>query len=212
MTGNHGGINIKMSDIFNTDKKIVLNVGCGKVDLKEHSIFLTTPEWKEVRVDAWEGNDTAHVYSDITNLKGVPDESCDAIWACHVVEHVYFHQLPDVFNSMMRVLKKDGFAVIRVPNLGCLADKIKNGLLTHQMYESSSGPITVIDMIYGHRGLIQEWGEGMAHKTGFTLDSMNQILTSLNIKAYTKDTEFNEVIALLYKDKAPDDYMKAGTF
>ena len=192
--------------------KKVLNIGCGKVALKEHSDYFTQEGWEEIRADAWTGNETADIYCDITDLKGVEDKSIDAIWACHVVEHVYFHQLPDVFNSMTRVLKDDGFAVIRVPDLACIADKIKDGLLTHKMYDSQAGDITVIDMIYGHRGLIREWGEGMGHKTGFTEDSMRRILTSLNINAMIKTSEFHEVIALLYKDKVPQEYMDYGRF
>jgi hypothetical protein len=113
---------------------------------------------------------------------------------------------------MTRVLKDDGFAVVRVPDLACIADKIKDGLLTHKMYDSNAGDITVLDMIYGHRRLIQEWGDGMGHKTGFTEDSMRRILSSLGINAMIKTSEFHEVIALIYKDKVPQEYMDFGRF
>jgi hypothetical protein len=49
---------------------------------------------------------------------------------------------------------------------------------------------------------VQTYNESMAHKTGFTKDSMSKILGSLNINALV--AAFNdEVIAILYKDVMP---------
>jgi predicted SAM-dependent methyltransferase len=120
--------------LFNTNEKIILNVGCGKTKLIYQSSYFL--DWKEIRVDAYE-NDTADLITSIVDLNKVPNESVDAVWASHVVEHNYWHDLPKVFNNMMRVLKKDGFAVIRVPDLGSIGWKIEDGLLDVQ-YESSA--------------------------------------------------------------------------
>jgi len=64
--------------------------------------------------------------------------------------------------------------------------------------------VAVIDMIYGHRGFVESWGEGMCHKTGFTKKSMEQLLSSFEIKAFVKQ-ENGEVIAVVYKEQTPDD-------
>jgi SAM-dependent methyltransferase len=187
-------------ELFDTDKKLVLNVGCGKTRLDSQSKYFL--DWKELRVDAFE-NDTADIITSIVDLNLVPNESVDAIWASHVVEHNYWHDLPMVFNSMLRVLKPNGFAVIRVPDLGYIAHKIEEGLLEVE-YETSSGPVSIIDMIYGHRGFIQSWGDGMGHKTGFTKKSMDQLLAMLDIKSFVK-ADGGEVIAIIFKDEAPID-------
>lgn len=187
----------KYATLFETNKKIVLNIGAGNTRLNSQTEWFDG--WKELRVDVADCN--PDIVSDITTLKGIGDKTVDAIWASHVVEHVYFHQLKDVFINMIRVLKNDGYAIIRVPDLGAIADRIPNGLLD-TVYESSAGPVAVIDMIYGHRGFVQTWNESMAHKTGFTRDSMTKILQSLNINAMI--AAFNdEVIAILYKDVTP---------
>lgn len=187
----------RYSSLFHTNKKIVLNIGAGKTNLNSQTEWFDG--WKELRVDV--ADCSPDIVSDITTLKGIPNKSVDAIWASHVVEHVYFHQLKDVFENMVRVLKDDGYAIIRVPDLGAIAHLIQDRLLdTH--YESGAGPVAVIDMIYGHRGFVQTYNESMAHKTGFTKDSMSKILGSLSINALV--AAFNdEVIAILYKDVMP---------
>jgi SAM-dependent methyltransferase len=187
-------------DLFNTDKKIVLNVGCGKTKLEYQSSHFK--DWKEIRVDAFE-NDSAHLITSIVDLNKVPNDSVDAIWASHVVEHNYWHDLPKVFNNMIRVLKEDGFAVIRVPDLGSIASRIEEGLLD-TVCDSSAGPVSVIDMIYGHRGFVESWGDGMCHKTGFTKKSMEQLLSHFQIKAYVKSDGL-EVITIIFKGKEPTD-------
>lgn len=187
--------------LFKTDKKIVVNIGCGKTKLETQSKYFL--DWKEIRIDAFE-NDTANMISSIIDFEGVPNESVDAIWASHVVEHNYWHDLPKIFNNMLRILKQDGFAVIRVPDLGEIAHRIQDGLIDDLVYDSSAGPIYPIDWIYGHRGLTEFWGEGMLHKTGFTKKSMNQVLQSLGFDAYVKAQE-GEIVTILYKGEPPLD-------
>jgi hypothetical protein len=188
------------AELFDTNEKIVLNVGCGKTKLEYQSSYFL--DWKEIRVDAYE-NDTADLITSIVDLNKVPNESVDAVWASHVVEHNYWHDLPKVFNNIIRVLKKDGFAIIRVPDLGSIGSNIEDGLLEVQ-YESSAGPVSIIDMIYGHRGFVESWGDGMCHKTGFTQKSMEQLLTEFNIPGFVK-AEGGEVVAILYKEVPPED-------
>jgi hypothetical protein len=106
----------------------------------------------------------------------------------------------------MRVLKEDGFAVIRVPDLGSIAHLIENNLLEPLYETEGAGPVSVIDMIYGHRGFTESWGEGMAHKTGFTKKSMEQLLGVFDIKAYVK-AENQEVIAIIFKNEPPMEAM-----
>lgn len=178
---------------------MVLNVGCGRSPLNNQTSYFN--DWREIRVDAFE-NDTADIISSITDLKEIETGSINAVWASHIVEHCYFHELPIVFNSIIRVLKDDGFAVITVPDLASISDKIKTGILD-TIYDSPTGPISALDILYGSRLHIQNGEIGMQHKTGFTEKSMSQILSSLNINAMIKTNSF-EIIAVLYKNKIPD--------
>ena len=57
-------------------------------------------------------------------------------------------------------------------------------------------------MIYGHRGFVESWGDGMCHKTGFTKTSMSQILQSLGVMAMVTERD-GEVVAMIYKTEPP---------
>jgi SAM-dependent methyltransferase len=196
-----------INEIFNVDEKIVLNVGCGKTILSTQSNYFE--DWKEVRVDAFE-NDTADIITSIVNLEKIPNDSVDCVWASHVVEHNYWHDLAMVFNSIMRVLKEDGFAIIRVPDIGSISHMIEDSLL-EPLYETSGRTVSIIDMLYGHRGFVESWGDGMCHKTGFTKKSMEQILSSLNIKSFIKNSDL-EIIAILCKGEPPQDIIDGRDF
>lgn len=183
--------------------KIVLNLGAGKVNLQTQTQMFE--DWRELKVDIEELE--PDIVSDIKTLENIEDNFADAIWASHVVEHMHWHDLPDVFGNMIRVLKPDGFAIIRVPDLSSIADRIKNNLLEPVYHTSSGIPICPIDMIYGYREYIADSDKNsayaMMHKTGFTVQSMSEILKSLKINAFVRSSGL-EVQAVLYKDVQPN--------
>ena len=184
--------------------KTVLNIGSGNSSVKDFTSLFNGDEWTEVRVDKYV--DGADLKCDITTLEDVADASVDVVWACHVIEHLEWYQLPETFHNIMRVLKADGAAIIRVPDIGSVAHLINNGLLT-PVYTAENGyEVCVIDMIYGHRGL-QVDTQGQIHKTGFTEKSMGEILNKLGINAFISAANY-ELRAVLYKDIVPNWILK----
>lgn len=180
--------------------KHVLNIGSGNSYVRDFTDLFNGDEWVELRVDKYV--EAAEIKCDIVTLDAVADSSVDVVWACHVIEHLEWYQLPETFSNIMRVLKSDGAAIIRVPDIGSIAHLIKDGLLT-PVYTAENGyEVCVIDMLYGHRGM-QQNTEGQNHKTGFTAQSMSEILISLNINAFVSASGY-EVRAVLYKDKVPN--------
>lgn len=192
-----------MTSLFDTDKSIVLNIGSGSTSV--HDFTHVFKGWKELRLDLYV--ESADIKCDIVSLESVPNNSVDAVWACHVIEHLEWYQLPETFRNIMRVLKSSGVAIVRVPDIGSIAHLIKEDLLT-PVYTTDSGlDVCPIDMLYGHRGL-QEHTQGQNHKIGFTLKSMNQILNNLNINAYTASKNY-EIYAILYKDVVPTEILNS---
>lgn len=177
--------------MFSSNKPIILNVGCG--DSFVSKLIPYFRDWKEIRTDLY--TDDADIKCDIVNLDGVPDSSVDCVFASHVVEHLYWHELPETFSNFMRVLKPNGFAVIVVPDLGAIADRIKDNLLDPL---TEYNGLSTLDFIYGGRYYHQRDGIGQLHKTGFTQKSMGRILSDFGIKCCVKSERF-QVYAVCFK-------------
>lgn len=89
----------------------------------------------------------------------------DFVYSCHCLEHVFPHEVKKSLKEMNRVLIPGGTAIAIVPDL----DGIKPN---HDViYESPAGPVCGMDIIYGMAKLIED-NPYMAHKTGFTMESL----------------------------------------
>lgn len=153
----------------------VLNTGSGPFNpLKLHPVF-RTHGWQEVRldIDARLSPDLVGTVSDMRAL--VPDRSFDAIWSSHNVEHLHTHEVLPAFRELARVLKPDGFALITCPDLQAIAALIVEGKAESTIYTAPAGPITTLDMLYGHSASIASGNVYMAHNTGFTADRMARV-------------------------------------
>ena len=67
-----------------------------------------------------------------------------------------------------RVLKPDGYVVITCPDLQSVCALVADDKLTETVYVSPAGPISAIDILYGHRPAMNQGNLYMAHRCGFT--------------------------------------------
>ena len=63
-----------------------------------------------------------------------------------------------------------------MPDLQQAAQMIADGRLMETIYKSPIGPITPLDMIFGHSGSIEKGHVNMQHRTGFTIDRIKNEL------------------------------------
>jgi len=160
-----------------TQAPVVLHVGCGhKNPATLHSTF-KTGEWKEVRLDI-EPSVEPHIVASITNMDRVPSASVDAVWSSHNLEHLWAHEVPLALAEFRRVLRPDGFLLLTLPDLTPVARLVAAGKLEEPAYESPSGPITPLDILYGHGPALANGHHYMAHKTGFTVGTLQAHLES----------------------------------
>jgi ubiquinone/menaquinone biosynthesis C-methylase UbiE len=163
-----------------------------------------------------------HLLLDI-DPRGSPDIVCDArklatleagqfdaVYCSHNLEHYYRHDVQEVLTGFLHVLKDNGFAHIRVPDIqGVMRATIERELdIDDILYESTAGPIMVLDVLYGYSVEIQRSGQDFyAHKTGFTQKSLEKALLKAGFpKTYTATGNL-EVVALAFK-KSPDDSIR----
>ncbi|MFZ9810967.1 MAG: class I SAM-dependent methyltransferase [Burkholderiaceae bacterium] len=177
----------------NPDTARLLHVGCGtqtKQDLKGFS----DPDWQEFRYDL-NPSVAPDILGDLVDMSAIESSSFDAIYSSHNIEHVFPHEVSVVLESFFRVLKPNGFVVLTCPDLQKVAEAVSRDQLTETLYESPAGPITALDVIYGHTGFIQKGNVFMAHKTGFTYKTLRLAFQQAGFRL-TLGGRFEESFAL----------------
>ena len=186
-----------------SDRKRVLNAGSGlpsKGGL--HSMIFKSETWSEVRIDIDPATEP-DVIGSITEMQSAfTTGSFDAVWSSHSLEHLDGHQVLPAMSEFHRILKPDGFALVRTPDLEAVTSALLKSGANHVAYMSAIGPITPLDMLYGHSGSIKAGSVHMAHKTGFTAARIGHLLLEAGFSTvFTKSEQF-DLWALALKDKA----------
>jgi SAM-dependent methyltransferase len=156
----------------------LLNVGAGhpRSGARIPAAF-QTQEWKELRLDIDPANEP-DVIGTLLDMSAVGDESVDAIYSSHTVEHLYPNEIPQAMKEFLRVLKPEGYAVIACPDLQAAAQMIAEDRLMDTAYTSPAGPVTPFDIVYSHRQFTGRDKPYMAHHCGFTLSVLIGTLQS----------------------------------
>ena len=160
--------------------KTFLHVGCGPVKKSQIKGF-NNDNWKEIRFDI-DRNVKPDIEGTLTDMNLVASGSVDAVYSSHNIEHVFPHEVPIVLSEFHRVLKDDGMVVITCPDLQSVCEAVVDDKLLQPLYESPAGPISPIDILYGHRPAIARGNEYMAHKGGFTYSVLNDAFIEAGFK------------------------------
>jgi predicted SAM-dependent methyltransferase len=147
--------------------KIFLHIGCGPKRKDRTTKGFNTSQWQEVRLDI-DPNANPDIIGTMLNMSAVEDDSMDAVFSSHNIEHLYPHEVPTALAEFVRVLKPAGFLVVTCPDLQSVCALIAQDKLTDTAYTSPAGPITPLDILYGHRPSMAGGNLFMAHKCGFT--------------------------------------------
>ncbi len=132
-------------------------------------------EWEEIRIDIDPANEP-DILGSMQDMAAVADACADAIYSAHNIEHVHTHEVPFVLKEFLRVLKPEGFLVVTCPDLQTVCQLVAEDKLADAAYVSPAGPITPLDILYGHSAALAEGHRYMSHKTGFTLKTLLQAL------------------------------------
>lgn len=147
--------------------KKFLHIGCGPKRKDQTLPAFQSDDWREVRFDIDESV-APDILGTMTDMSSVETGSMDALFSSHNVERLYPHEVPVAFGEFYRVLKEDGFAIITCPDLQSVAALIAEDKLLDPAYVSPAGPITPLDILFGHRASMERGNLYMAHHVGFT--------------------------------------------
>ena len=182
--------------------KRVLNVGGNS---KKIPLPPQYKGWSHDLLDIDARNDV-DIVCDARNLETLPGSKYDAVYCSHNLEHYHRHDVFKVLAGFRHVLSEDGFAHIRVPDIGALFHTVVRRKLDIEdvLYRSSAGPIKVRDVLYGFEAEIARSGNDFfAHKTGFTRRSLISTLKAAGFRSIHTAVGNLEIRALAFKSRPP---------
>ncbi len=187
--------------------KTLLHVGCGSLN-KSSCLGFDNDNWKEIRFDI-DKRVNPDIVGSLTDMKLVETASVDAIYSAYNIDHIYPHQVPIALREFYRVLKEDGMTFIICPDLQRVCEVVAQDKLVEPLYDSPTGPISPIDILYGHRRSIAQGNEYMAKKGGFTYSVLNGVLYGAGFKSRIGGKKGNwELWIVAFKQKKSHEEMK----
>ena len=143
----------------------VLHLGCGALGQTTlPPVFLG---WRTIRVDT-DPDAQPDFSGGLTDLHGISDGLADAVYSSQPIENLPPQAVPVALREIRRVLKPGGFALINLPDLQEVARYVCEGRLEELLYMSPAGPVTPLDMLYGHRPSMAFGNAFRPPRTGFT--------------------------------------------
>lgn len=146
---------------------VFLHIGCGPKRKNRTTRGFASDAWTEVRLDI-DASVEPDIVGTMTDMSAVADASVDAIFSSHNIEHLYPHEVETALAEFVRVLRPDGFLVITCPDLQEVCRLVSEDRLLEPAYTAPAGPITPLDILYGHRPPMAKGNLYMAHRCGFT--------------------------------------------
>lgn len=186
--------------------KKVLNVGGNNRAIALPPIYA---EYEQLLLDI-DPKGEPDILCDARNLADFNEQQFDAIYCSHNLEHYYRHDVTKVLQGFLHVLKDDGFAHIKVPDIpAVMRATIERQLdIDDILYVSPAGPIMVLDVLYGYSAEIERSGcDFFAHKTGFSKKSLIQAVARAGFTYAYADCENLEISVLALK-KPPSDQIR----
>ncbi|MEY4285575.1 MAG: methyltransferase domain-containing protein [Betaproteobacteria bacterium] len=190
--------------------KTLLHVGCGPKRIDQTTRAFNDGSWQEQRLDI---NPAVQpdVIGTMTDMSSVTTGSVQAVFSSHNIEHLYPHEVPVALAEFHRVLDASGFVVITCPDLKSICQLVVDDRLDEPAYQSPAGPITPLDVLYGHRASMSHGNLYMAHRCGFTETVLRKVLAAsgfAQIATRARPQHF-DLWALACKDRRPEDDVRA---
>jgi len=188
--------------------KTLLHVGCGPQDKSDLKGF-NSDDWSEIRLDI-DKDVNPDIVGTLTDLSLVETASIDAVYSAFNIDHIYPHEVPITLREFYRVLRDDGIVVITCPDMQGVCEAIAQDKLLDVLYESSSGPISPIDVLFGNRREVSGGNEFMAKKGGFTYSELDRVFFDARFKTRVggRREEIYELFLVAFKQEQSNEQIQ----
>ena len=188
--------------------KTLLHVGCASLNIS-HIKGFSIDDWTEIRFDIDESRNP-DIVGTLTDMSLVQTESVDAIYSAYNIDHIYPHEVPTALSEFFRVLKDDGIAIIKCPDIQSVCEAVAKGKLLEPFYNSPVGPISPIDILFGNRKAVAKGNEFMAKKGGFIYSVLDRALhqAGFEVRYGGRVKNGRELSIVAFKQKKPEEEIK----
>ncbi len=156
----------------------VLQLGGEQAASSEMVPIFQREQWRHLRYDC-DPTTQPDILGEFNDLRAVPTGAMDAVLLNHTLERLFAHDAARALAEARRVLKPAGFVVVICADLQAACAKIAANETTQPLWQSNSS-LTPIDLIFGHQAAIAAGHTQLAHRCGFTRDSLAAALTAAN--------------------------------
>ena len=188
--------------------KTLLHVGCASLNIS-HIKGFSIDDWTEIRFDIDESRNP-DIVGTLTDMSLVQTGSVDAIYSAYNIDHIYPHEVPTALSEFFRVLKDDGMAIIKCPDIQSVCEAVAKGKLLEPFYNSPVGPISPIDILFGNRKAVAKGNEFMAKKGGFIYSVLDRALhqAGFEVRYGGRVKNGRELSIVAFKQKKPEEEIK----
>ena len=173
--------------------KRVLNIGAGSKQIKMPQHY---DGWDKVYLDANQ-NPEMDIIADARDMrKEIPDNSFDAVFTSHVLEHFFLSDVTLVLKEFYRILKPNGMIETHVPDFYTCVKKVINDdyPIDKPLYQSPAGPICTLDIIFGYSKFVKQGSHLDAHKTAFTPEFIERLHQEAGFKVQLNECAAFEIV------------------
>ena len=192
------------TSLASSSANIFVNLGSGESGGGRLPEFLRS--WRQIRVDV-DPQTRPDIIASMTDLSAIASGSVQGVWASHCIEHLFRHEVTVCFGEVRRIMSDRAFFCLRVPDLQTVASFIAEDRLHEVLYQSSAGPVTAHDVVFGYGPDIAKGKWAMAHRTGFTPTMLTEALASGGFESYLvrRKTNALELVAVARRGKWSSD-------
>lgn len=168
--------------------------------------------WRETRLDLM-ADCEPDIVCDVLDMQTIPSAAYQSVYSSHNIEHVFAYQARAVLKDTRRLVADGGFALIRTPDMQKIARIFAEKGPDAVLYESPAGPITAHDTLYGKDSILADGRHYMAHKCGFSAQSLCDALMASDFARVHVQRKGFELYALALTHPLPknDTFTFQGT-
>lgn len=196
------------------DNKKFLHIGCGPKRKDRTTNVFNKDEWEEVTLDI-DPSCKPDIIGSMTDLSMIEDNSYDALYSSHNIEHLFMHEAVEASKEFYRIIKDDGYIMVVCPDIISTCEAIvEKGPLEPLYYLRNNNNeidkrlfVSGIDILYGWRQAIQAGNHYMAHKTAFSEESLTNIFfqAGFNKVASKSRKNFYDINLIAFKESSLDE-------